>query len=180
MRTYPVRLLDGVVELPASVVVLARLCGTPLIPFSVLPVAPRRWRVEIEEPLDPPARDAGPRGRRRVLQALADRWTATLRAHAEHWAAVYPMTWQEASNEATLRSRREVTLGLAFTGSTSSWSVCCVSRRTGVGARGRNAERIVELEASASDWRSSPQSSVLCSGIPASSTGSMSAMRSST
>ena len=28
-----------------------------------------------------------------LLQRLADRWTAQLRAHAEHWAAVYPMTW---------------------------------------------------------------------------------------
>jgi lauroyl/myristoyl acyltransferase len=95
MRTYPVRLLDGVAELPAGMVVLARLCGTPLIPFSVLPVAPRRWLVEIERPLDPPARDGGTEAEQEVLQALADRWTATLRTHAEHWAAVYPMTWHD-------------------------------------------------------------------------------------
>jgi hypothetical protein len=31
-----------------------------------------------------------------VLQELADRWTAQLRGHAEHWAAVYPMTWRQA------------------------------------------------------------------------------------
>jgi len=31
-----------------------------------------------------------------LLQELADRWTLTLHAHAEHWAAVYPMTWHEA------------------------------------------------------------------------------------
>jgi lauroyl/myristoyl acyltransferase len=78
MRTYPVRLLDAVAELPAGMVVLARLCGTPLVPFSVLPVAPRRWRVEIEEALDPPARDGGAGAEKEVLQALADR-TATLR-----------------------------------------------------------------------------------------------------
>jgi hypothetical protein len=29
-----------------------------------------------------------------MLQALADRWTGTLRAHAEHWAAVYQILWR--------------------------------------------------------------------------------------
>jgi len=96
MRTYPVRLLDAVAELPAGPVVLARLCGTPLVPFSVLPLAPRRWRVEIEAPLSPPDRDRGAAAEKALLQELADRWTATLRANAEHWAAVYPMTWREA------------------------------------------------------------------------------------
>lgn len=95
MRTYPVRLLDGVAELPAGVASLARLCGTPVVPFSVLPVALRRWRVEIEPPLDPPERDGGVEAEQALLQQLADRWTATLRANAEHWAAVYPLTWRE-------------------------------------------------------------------------------------
>ena len=94
MRTYPVRLLDAVVELPAGPATLARLCGTPLVPFSMLPVAPRRWRVEIEAPLWAPARNEGEAGERALLQELADRWTITLRTHAEHWAAVYPMTWR--------------------------------------------------------------------------------------
>lgn len=97
MRTYPVRLLDAVAELPAGPVALARLCGTPLVPFSVLPVARRRWRVGIEPRIEPPARTSGQAGERAVLQELADRWTATLRAHAEHWAAVYPLTWHEAT-----------------------------------------------------------------------------------
>jgi lauroyl/myristoyl acyltransferase len=97
MRTYPVRLLNAIAELPAGPVALARLCGTPIVPFSVLPIAPRRWRVEIEGPLWPPPRNAGEEGDRALLQELADRWTATLREHAEHWAAVYPMTWREAS-----------------------------------------------------------------------------------
>ena len=96
MRTYPVRLLDAVAELPAGPAVLARLCGSPLVPFSVLPVGPRRWRVEIEPPLEPPARDGGAEAERALLQELADRWTVTLRANAEHWAAVYPMTWRAA------------------------------------------------------------------------------------
>ena len=96
MRTYSVRLLDAVAELPAGPATLARLCGTPLVPFSVLPVAPRRWRIEVEPPLPPPDRSAGEAGERALLQALADRWTQTLRTHAEHWAAVYPMTWRRA------------------------------------------------------------------------------------
>ena len=96
MRTYSVRLLDAAAELPAGAVVLARLCGTPLVPFTVLPVAPRRWRVEIEAPLYPPERNGGAAAEKALLQELADRWTVTLRTHAEHWAAVYPMTWRTA------------------------------------------------------------------------------------
>jgi KDO2-lipid IV(A) lauroyltransferase len=96
MRTYPVRLLDAVAELPAGPVALARLCGTPIVPFTVVPDAPRRWRVEIEPPLWPPARESGEAGERALLQELADRWSVTLRDHAEHWAAVYPMTWRAA------------------------------------------------------------------------------------
>lgn len=96
MRTYSVRLLDAVAELPAGPVVLARICGTPLVPFSVLPVAQRRWRVEIESPLQPPDRSGGEAAERDLLQRLADRWTRTLRDHPEHWAAVYPMTWRDA------------------------------------------------------------------------------------
>ena len=97
MRTHAVRLLDAVAELPAGPAALARLCGTPLVPFSVLPVAPRRWHVDIEPLLEPPARDEGEAGERALLQELADRWSVTLRAHAEHWAAVYPMTWHEVA-----------------------------------------------------------------------------------
>ena len=95
MRTYPVRLLDAVAELPAGPVALARLCGAPLVPFSVLPVAPRRWRIEVEPPIEPPGRSAGEAGEHALLQTLADRWSDTLRTHADHWAAVYPMTWRQ-------------------------------------------------------------------------------------
>jgi len=97
MRTYAVWLLDALAELPAGPATLARLCGTPLVPFTVLPVAPRRWRVEIEPLLEPPPRDQGEAGERALLQELADRWSVTLRTHAEHWAAVYPMTWHEVA-----------------------------------------------------------------------------------
>jgi KDO2-lipid IV(A) lauroyltransferase len=95
MRTYPVRFLDAVAELPAGIASLSRLCGTPVVPFGVLPVGLRRWRVHIEPMLDPPAREGGVEAEQALLQQLADRWTVTLRANAEHWAAVYPMTWRE-------------------------------------------------------------------------------------
>jgi KDO2-lipid IV(A) lauroyltransferase len=94
MRTYPVRLLDAVAELPAGPATLSRLCGSPIVPFTVLPLATRRWRVGFEPPLDPPERGSGSEGEKAVLQELADRFGRTLRDHAEHWAAVYPMTWR--------------------------------------------------------------------------------------
>jgi len=94
MRTYPVRLLDGIAEIAAGPATLARLCGSPIVPFTVLPVAPRRWRVEIEPQLDPPPRNRGVEAEKALLQELVDRWTVTLRAHPEHWAAVYPLTWR--------------------------------------------------------------------------------------
>jgi KDO2-lipid IV(A) lauroyltransferase len=96
MRTYPVKLLDAVAELPAGVATLSRLCTTPVVPFTVVPRAPRRWHVEIEPALDPPSRDGGEAAERALLQALADRWTVSLRRYREHWAAVYPMTWTPA------------------------------------------------------------------------------------
>jgi lauroyl/myristoyl acyltransferase len=94
MRTYPVRFLDTIAELPAGAAALARLCGTPIVPFTVLPLGPRRWRVEAESPLFPPDRDGGAEGECMLLQELADRWTTQLRAHSEHWAAVYPIAWR--------------------------------------------------------------------------------------
>ena len=94
MRTHPVRLLDAIVDLPAGPAALARLCGSPIVPFTVLPVAARRWRVSIEPPLLPPDRNGGVEAEKALLQELADRWTVTLREHPEHWAAVYPMTWR--------------------------------------------------------------------------------------
>jgi lauroyl/myristoyl acyltransferase len=75
MRTYPVRLLDAVAELPAGAATLARLCDSPIVPFTVLPLGPRRWRVEIEPPLHPPDCDGGAAAEKALLQELADRWT---------------------------------------------------------------------------------------------------------
>ena len=91
---HTVRLLDAFAELPAGAAALARLCGAPIVPFTVLPLGPRRWRVEAESPLFPPDRDGGAEAERVLLQELADRWTAQLLAHPEHWAAVYPIAWR--------------------------------------------------------------------------------------
>jgi lauroyl/myristoyl acyltransferase len=93
MRAYRVRLLDAETDLPAGVAGLARLCGSAIVPFLVLPVGPRRWRVEIEPPIPPPPRHSRREGERETLQALADRWSAAIRLHPEHWAAVDPMRW---------------------------------------------------------------------------------------
>ena len=97
-RSYPVRFLDGVAELEAGAVALARLCGSPIVPFSVLPLAARRWRVTIEPPIPPPDRAEGRQGEQRVLQELADRWSDLVRMHPEHWAAVYPVRWVEETS----------------------------------------------------------------------------------
>jgi lauroyl/myristoyl acyltransferase len=72
---------------------LARLCGTPIVCFYVLPLGPRRWRVSLDPPVDPPDRRSGAEGERGVLQRLADRWTEVIRAHPEHWAAAYTIRW---------------------------------------------------------------------------------------
>ncbi len=94
-RSYRVRFCDGEAELPAGMVTLARLTGAAIVPFSVLPNGPRDWTVTIDPPIDPPARDGGPQGERVVLQAVADRWSATIEAHPEHWAASFPVRWCE-------------------------------------------------------------------------------------
>jgi len=94
-RRYAVRFLDGVAELQAGVAVLSRLCGSPIVPFSVLPLAPRRWQVTVEPPISSPARAERRAGERRILQEVADRWTNLVAAHPEHWAAVYPVRWVE-------------------------------------------------------------------------------------
>jgi lauroyl/myristoyl acyltransferase len=94
-RRHAVRFLDAAAELQAGTAALARLCGSPIVPFSVLPLGPRRWRVTAEPPIEPPGRDEGEAGERRVLQELADRWTALVAANPQHWAAVYPVRWVE-------------------------------------------------------------------------------------
>lgn len=95
-RAYRVRFLDAEAELPGGTVALSRLCGSPIVPFAVLPVGRRRWRVTIEPPLLPPARHERDAGEQLLLQELADRWSAMIGAHPEHWAAVYSIHWVQA------------------------------------------------------------------------------------
>jgi lauroyl/myristoyl acyltransferase len=92
-RKYAVRFGDAVAQLPAGVVSLARLGEAPIVPFSVLPMGPRRWKAVMEPPIEPPARNAGSAGEATVLQQLADRWTALLRISPQHWAACFPIAW---------------------------------------------------------------------------------------
>ena len=78
-------------RLPSGVVTLARLAGAPIVTFDVLPLARRRWLVTVGAPIEPPtSRDDEPA----VLQQLADRWTATVRAHPDQWAARFPIAWE--------------------------------------------------------------------------------------
>jgi KDO2-lipid IV(A) lauroyltransferase len=96
MRTFAVRFLDGCVELPAGPAALARLSGSPVVPFCVLPIAPRAWRVALERAIDPPPRRQRA-AEREVLQALADVWSGWISAAPELWEAVDPMPWVRSS-----------------------------------------------------------------------------------
>jgi lauroyl/myristoyl acyltransferase len=91
---YTVRFCDALADLPAGIVTLARWSSSPIVPFSVVPTAPRRWRVTIEPPIEPPALGGRDGDEAAVMQALADRWTAMIRAHPEHWAASFPIDWR--------------------------------------------------------------------------------------
>jgi KDO2-lipid IV(A) lauroyltransferase len=98
-RSIPVRFLDGSALMPAGVVTLARLAGSPVVSFYVLPLGPRRWRVLIDPPVDAPPRRGGEEEERRTLQVLADRWSEVIRAYPEHWAAVYRVRWVKEARE---------------------------------------------------------------------------------
>jgi KDO2-lipid IV(A) lauroyltransferase len=92
-RRHVVRFCDAAAALPAGPVALAQLTGAALLPFSVVPTAPRRWRITLEPAIEPPHRDDGEGGATRVLQQLADRWSGLITRHPEHWAAVFPIEW---------------------------------------------------------------------------------------
>jgi KDO2-lipid IV(A) lauroyltransferase len=96
MRTYPVRFLDGWMELPAGQAALARLSGSPVVPFCILPIAPRAWKVVLGGAIEPPPRRSR-EAERDLLQALADVWSEWIRAHPELWEAVDPMPWVTSS-----------------------------------------------------------------------------------
>jgi lauroyl/myristoyl acyltransferase len=98
-RGYEVRFLDGWAVLPAGIVSLSRLTGSPIVCFFVLPEGPRRWRVLIDPAVAPPGRREGPAGEQRVLQELADRWSEVIRAYPEHWAARYRIRWVQPGEQ---------------------------------------------------------------------------------
>jgi KDO2-lipid IV(A) lauroyltransferase len=97
MRCHTVRLLDGEVALPSGPAGLSRLGQAPLVPFAVLPSGPRRWRIELHEPIPPPPRHGGRAAEQETSQVLADALSRILRAHPEHWAAVDPMPWRNGA-----------------------------------------------------------------------------------
>lgn len=95
-RSYPVQFCGATAMMPAGVVSLARVAGAPLVPFTVVPLGPRRWVATIEPALDPPEREHGHDGEQVVLQRLADVWTESIRRHPEHWAASFGIEWCDA------------------------------------------------------------------------------------
>lgn len=96
-RSYPVQFCGATAIMPAGVVALARVAGSPLLPFTVLPQGPRRWVATIEPALDPPEREHGHEGEQIVLQRLADVWTDSIRRHPQHWAASFRVDWRDPS-----------------------------------------------------------------------------------
>lgn len=106
-HTYRVRFLDAEADLAAGAVAMARLGRAPLVGFTVLPLGPRRWRVIVDPPIDPPAFGSGAEGERVVLQQLADRWSEIIRAHPEQWAASHPIAWHGPGGDS--RPRRRLT-----------------------------------------------------------------------
>jgi lauroyl/myristoyl acyltransferase len=94
-RRHTVRFCDAWADLPGGTVALARLASAPIVPFTVLPIAPRRWRVTIEAAIEPPDRRRADRSEHVVMQELANRWTSSVRAHPEHWAASFPIAWRD-------------------------------------------------------------------------------------
>ena len=92
-HTHRVRFLDSEVQMAAGVAALARLSGAPIIPFTVLPLGPRRWRVTIDPPIDPPPAESGRAGEQPVLQQLADRWSDAIRSNPGHWSLATPLEW---------------------------------------------------------------------------------------
>ena len=94
-HTHRVRFLDSEVEMAAGVAALARLAGSPIISFTVLPLGPRRWRAAMDPPIEPPPPELGKAGEQAVMQQLADRWSEAIRANVEHWAMAAPLYWVE-------------------------------------------------------------------------------------
>ncbi|MCU1502515.1 MAG: putative lipid biosynthesis lauroyl acyltransferase [Ilumatobacteraceae bacterium] len=93
-RLRLVRFCDAAARLPGGVVTLAQISGAAIVPWSVIALGPRRWRIRFEPMIAAPARDAGEEAEVAVLQELADVWTAMIRAHPDQWAASFPIAWE--------------------------------------------------------------------------------------
>ncbi len=104
-HTHRVRFLDSDMEMAAGVAALARLAGSPIISFTVLPLGPRRWRAAMDPPIEPPSPELGKAGERAVLQELANRWSSAIRANPEHWAMAAPLHWVEESRSQMYETR---------------------------------------------------------------------------
>lgn len=96
-HTHRVRFLGSEMHMAAGVAALARLAGSPIISFTILPLGPRRWKATMDPPIEPPDPEAGRDGEQAVLQQLADRWSVAIRANPEHWAMAAPLDWIDPS-----------------------------------------------------------------------------------
>lgn len=93
MRTAEVTLLGKPILLPSGPAALARMAGAPLLPFAVLPIDVRAWRLWIGEAIPPPPRRSGRAGEAATMQTLAGAWSDLLRRYPTQWAAVEPLGW---------------------------------------------------------------------------------------
>jgi lauroyl/myristoyl acyltransferase len=90
-----VRFLDVDTDLPCGAVTLARAYQAPIVGFAVLRLGPRRWRVVVDPPLEPPPRRASGAADQATLQQLADRWSELIRAHPDQWSASFSIGWHD-------------------------------------------------------------------------------------
>lgn len=96
-RTHRVQFCGVAARMPAGIVTLARLGQAPIVPFEVLPIGRRRWRIQMGPIIEPPARESGDDGEQRTLQQLADVWTGSVRRNPAHWSARFPIAWERGT-----------------------------------------------------------------------------------
>jgi lauroyl/myristoyl acyltransferase len=96
-RMQVVQFCGVAARMPAGIVTLARLAGAPIVPFEVLPIAPRRWCIRLGPIIEPPARAGDDEDEQRALQQLADEWTESIQRNPAHWSARFPIAWEPAA-----------------------------------------------------------------------------------
>jgi lauroyl/myristoyl acyltransferase len=99
-RGATIRFLDAEAELPAGIATLARVSQSVVVVFAVVREGPRRWRVIVDPPIDPPLRRARASADQALLQRLADRWSELIRAYPDQWAASFRVAWKPGSARA--------------------------------------------------------------------------------